>query len=235
MACWAASTARLSPEATPTPIIAVPAPFMTVVTSAKSRLIRPGMVMRSVMPCVPSHRTSSAMLKASSIVILLLFLMRFSLGITISVSTLSERVWMPSAALRWRLPFSKLKGLVTTPTVSAPTSLRAMSATTGAAPVPVPPPSPAAMKTMSAPASAALMSSRESSAASWPTSGFAPAPRPLVMSAPIWTLISASEIASAWASVLMATNSTPRMPSSIMRLTALVPPPPTPTTLMTAR
>ena len=38
----------------------------------------------------------------------------------------------------------------------------------------------------------------------------------------------------AWASVLMATNSTPWMPSSIIRLTALQPPPPTPTTLMRA-
>ena len=35
--------------------------------------------------------------------------------------------------------------------------------------------------------------------------------------------------------VLTATNSTPRRPASIIRLTALTPPPPTPTTLMTAR
>ena len=39
---------------------------------------------------------------------------------------------------------------MTMPTVSAPTS-RAMRATTGAAPVPVPPPEPAAMKIMSEP------------------------------------------------------------------------------------
>ena len=44
-----------------------------------------------------------------------------------------------------------------------------------------------------------------------------------------------ADIASAWASVFAATNSTPRRPASTMRLTALVPPPPTPTTLMTAR
>ena len=42
--------------------------------------------------------------------------------------------------------------------VSAPTSL-AISAITGDAPVPVPPPSPAVMKTMSLPLSRALMSS----------------------------------------------------------------------------
>ena len=50
------------------------------------------------------------------------------------------------------LALSRLNGLVTTPTVSAPISL-ATSAMTGAAPVPVPPPRPAATKTMSAPCS----------------------------------------------------------------------------------
>ena len=55
------------------------------------------------------------------------------------------------------------------------------------------------------------------------------------MSVPMWTLMSASEMARACASVLTATNSTPRIPSSIMRFTAFVPPPPTPTTLITAR
>ena len=45
----------------------------------------------------------------------------------------------------------------------------------------------------------------------------------------------ASHIASACASVFAAMNSTPRRPASTMRLTALVPPPPTPTTLMTAK
>ena len=46
---------------------------------------------------------------------------------------------------------------------------------------------------------------------------------------------SASLINSAWASVLMAMNSTPLRPASIIRLTALTPPPPMPTTLITAR
>ena len=59
----------------------------------------------------------------------------------------------------------------------------------------------------------------------------------LVMSVPMWTLMSASEMASACASVLMATNSTPRMPSSIITVHGVseLPPPPTPTTLITAR
>ena len=75
---------------------------------------------------------------------------------------------------------SKSNGRVTTPTVSAPISLLAISAMTGAAPVPVPPPSPAVTNTMSAPLSASLISSRDSAAAPKPTSGLAPAPRPLV-------------------------------------------------------
>src|ERR1700712_1317751 len=72
-------------------------------------------------------------------------------------------------------------------------------------------------------------------AASRPTSGFAPAPRPRVTFWPTAILTSASVIRSAWASVFTAMNSTPRRPLSTMRLTAFVPPPPTPTTLMTAR
>ena len=69
---------------------------------------------------------------------------------------------------------SKSNGFVTTPTVSAPISFLAISAMTGAAPVPVPPPSPAVTNTMSAPLSASLMSSRDSAAAPKPTSGLAP-------------------------------------------------------------
>ncbi len=48
---WAASTARFSPWPTPVPITAWPIPFITARTSAKSRLIWPGTVMMSEMPC----------------------------------------------------------------------------------------------------------------------------------------------------------------------------------------
>ena len=75
-----------------------------------------------------------------------------------------------------RLP-SKANGRVTTPTVSAP-SWRAMRATTGAPPVPVPPPSPAVTKTMSAPLRTSSISSAWSSAACRPTSGSAPGAEP---------------------------------------------------------
>ena len=57
------------------------------------------------------------------------------------------------------------------PTVSAPTS-RAIRAITGAAPVPVPPPAPAVMKTMSEPFSSDLTLSYSSIAAIRPSSAF---------------------------------------------------------------
>ncbi len=60
---------------------------------------------------------------------------------------------MSCSATSLRRTPSKLNGLVTTPTVSAPRSL-AISAMTGAAPDPVPPPMPAVMKIMSASLSA---------------------------------------------------------------------------------
>ena len=65
---------------------------------------------------------------------------------------------MPSSACAERIFPSKEKGRVTTPIVSAPRS-RAIFATMGAPPVPVPPPSPAVTKTMSAPRKISSMSS----------------------------------------------------------------------------
>ena len=47
------------------PMKAMPMPFMMDLTSAKSRLIRPGLVMRSEMPWAAWRRMSSAILKAS--------------------------------------------------------------------------------------------------------------------------------------------------------------------------
>ncbi len=82
----------------------------------------------------------------------------------ISVSTEDLSSISPASACFRRLLPSKWKGLVTTATVSAPSD-RAMSAMTGAAPVPVPPPIPAVTNTMSAPSSAWAISSRLSSAA----------------------------------------------------------------------
>ena len=108
------------------------------------------------MPCTPWRSTSSATRNASTIDV------PFSstdssrlFGITISVSTCLASSVTPSSAWRARRVPSKPNGLVTMPTVSAPIS-RAIRATTGAAPVPVPPPDPAATNTMSDPFSRAL-------------------------------------------------------------------------------
>ena len=74
--------------------------------------------------------------------------------------------------------------MVTTPTVSRSIFL-AISAITGAAPVPVPPPIPTVIKTILALVpNISLISSSLSIAACSPISGFAPAPRPSVSVAP---------------------------------------------------
>jgi hypothetical protein len=187
------------------------------------------------MPCTPCSSTSSARLKACTTEVSPSAICNNrSLGMTISVSTSFLSAAIPSSACVERRRPSKVKGRVTTPMVRAPSSF-ATSATSGAAPVPVPPPSPAVTNTMSAPLRTSTISSRWSCAACRPIAGSAPAPRPRVSSRPMSSLTSASDISSAWASVLIATNSTPRNPASIIRLTALTPPPPIPTTLMTAR
>src|SRR5512141_1512253 len=118
-------------------------------------------------------------------------------------------------------------------TTSAPAS-DARRATTGAAPVPVPPPMPAVTKTMSEPATTSAILSASSSAALRPTSGFEPAPMPRDVVIPSWSFVDARFTFRTWRSVFAATNSIPLIPAWIMRLTALPPPPPTPTTLMRA-
>ena len=65
MAAVAASSARFLPCATPTPSMAVPEPFITAFTSAKSTLTRPEIVMISEIPCTPWRSTSSARRNAS--------------------------------------------------------------------------------------------------------------------------------------------------------------------------
>ncbi|KKS92127.1 MAG: hypothetical protein UV69_C0037G0004 [Parcubacteria group bacterium GW2011_GWE2_43_12] len=149
------------------------------------------------------------------------------------VSTLSTKSSTPCSAIDRLCAPSKLNGLVTTAIVKAPAS-RASSATNGPAPVPVPPPKPQVKKTMSAPFNTSLISSRDSSADFLPKSGSMPAPKPRVVAAPICNFTEALECCRAWASVFMATNSTPRNLLEIMRLIAAPPEPPTPTTLILA-
>ena len=103
------------------------------------------------MPCTPCSRTSSAILNAlSTDVFSFDTVSNRSFGMTMRVSTFSFRRWMPCSACTERRRPSNENGRVTTPMVSAPSAF-ATSAMTGAAPVPVPPPLPAVMNTMSAP------------------------------------------------------------------------------------
>ena len=171
MALRAASMTRSSPLPTPIPIRALPLSAITVFTSAKSRLISPGLVIKSVIPWTPWRRTLSASLSASrSGVFLSTISSKLLFEIIKSVSTCSRSSLIPSTAKVPRLLPSKPKGRVTTATVRAPTFL-AIRAITGAAPVPDPPPIPAVMKTISAPCRASVRTSSLSSAALRPTSG----------------------------------------------------------------
>ena len=152
-AASAASKARLPPTAAPLPIIAMPISDITVRTSAKSTLIIPGRMIRSAMPCTAPNSTSSTAPKASkSGVSCPMIDSSFSFGTVINESTYSDSSAIPASAICMRLRPSNGKGLVTTATVKIPSS-RAICATIGAAPVPVPPPIPAVMNTMSAPSS----------------------------------------------------------------------------------
>ena len=118
------------------------------------------MVIRSVIPWTPESSTWSAALNASSTLTWRSEMdSSRSFGITISVSTSPRSRSMPSSAWDARRLPSKPNGRVTTPIVSAPSDL-ATFATTGAPPVPVPPPSPAVTKTMSAPLRTSSISSR---------------------------------------------------------------------------
>ena len=158
MAACIASTARRSPEERPVPMSAMPCSAMMVRTSAKSTFTRPCTVMRSEMPCTALRSTSSARLNASASDMFSPATERSRwFGMTMSVSTAALSSASPCSACLRRLFPSKRNGFVTTPTVRAPVDL-AMSATTGAPPVPVPPPIPAVTNTMSAPSSAATIS-----------------------------------------------------------------------------
>ena len=107
--------------------------------------------------------------------------LNLSFGIIIKVSTCSLILASPISACSVLFLPSKLNGLVTTPTVKAP-KLWAISAIIGAAPVPVPPPIPHVINTISAPFNTSVILSLLSIAAALPTSGLAPAPRPVLPS-----------------------------------------------------
>ncbi len=107
-----------------------------------------------------------------------------------SVSTYSRSSAIPSSAYRSLRRPSNANGFDTIATTSAPAS-EASRATTGAAPVPVPPPIPAVTKTMSEPARTSVILSASSRAALRPTSGFEPAPMPRDVVIPSWSFVGA--------------------------------------------
>src|SRR6266566_7570666 len=123
---------------------------MMAFTSAKSRLMIPGTVMMSEMPWTAWRRMSSAIRKASKkLVPRSTVSIKRSLGMTMTVSTAPMSSCRAcSACIMRRLP-SKANGFVTTATLKAPSSL-ASEATTGAAPLPVPPPRPEVIKIIEA-------------------------------------------------------------------------------------
>ena len=83
------------------PISAEPAPDITDFTSAKSRLISPGVVMRSVIPAHRRAGTWSAALNASSTLTCRSEMdSRRSSGMTISVSTSLRSFSMPGPGSR---------------------------------------------------------------------------------------------------------------------------------------
>ena len=100
------------------------------------------------------------------------------------MSTDSFNFFIPSSARVILLRPSNVKGFVTTATVNIPCSL-AISAIIGAEPVPVPPPIPAVIKSMSASFIAFAITSRSSIAACSPIPGSPPEPKPLVIFVPI--------------------------------------------------
>jgi len=117
--------------------------------------------------------------------------------------------------------------------VRAPSSF-AISATTGAAQVPVPHHRPQVIKIISAHSKTDLISSLDSSAAFLPTSGSDHAHKPEVISFQILSFVGARELNNACASVLIEMNSTHAKPHSIILLTAFCHPPPTHTTFIFA-
>ena len=146
---------------------------------------------------------------------------------TMVVSQCSRRLFRPFMAFSILILPSALNGRVTTPMTKAP-CLLAISATTGAEPVPVPPPMPAVTNTMFAPSTYFRRSPSDSSAACCPISGMAPAPSPLVVDLPSRTLFGACMASRCRASVLQATMVAPDTPAWVTLLAVFEPPPPQP-------
>ena len=150
---------------------------------------------------------------------------------TIRLSRFSFSFRMPFSAIFRRILPSKEKGRLTIPMLRIFNSLL-ISAITGAAPEPVPPPSPRVIKISSAPLSASLISSFCSSAAFSPSLGFIPVPSPWVSFLPILIFKWALVLFRSCSSVFRAISSMPSRLYLISRETVLEPAPPIPTILI---
>lgn len=179
-----ASIARSLESDSPMPISETPPFAITALMSAKSRLTKPDDVTSSVIPFTAFVRISSATLNAVGSGRSGARSNNLSFGITISVSTIPSIRSSPSIAFSIRFAPSTVNGRVTTPITNAPCFF-AISATIGAAPVPVPPPSPHVTNTKSEFCSFFLISCCCSRADSAPILGFEPAPSPFDSSRPI--------------------------------------------------
>mmetsp|Transcript_4383 Transcript_4383/g.12921 ORF Transcript_4383/g.12921 Transcript_4383/m.12921 type:complete len:217 (+) Transcript_4383:7194-7844(+) len=188
-----ASCALFFPDAVPIPIKALPDSAIMERISAKSTFINPGFIIISDIPTTPCRKTSSATEKASCRGVFSgIIFNNLSLDTTINVSTLFFNSAIPSIACCILFFPSNTNGFVTTAIVKQPNSL-AISAITGAAPDPVPPPIPAVMKTRSPDETISPISCLLSSAAFFPITGFPPAPKPRVNFAPMLHVFGAKE------------------------------------------
>ncbi len=168
----------------PIPISETPPSTITAFTSAKSRFTSPEVVTSSVIPFTALVRISSAILNAVCNGKFGASSSSLSFGITIKVSTTASILSKPFIAFSILFFPSIVNGIVTTPIVKAPCFF-ARLAITGAAPVPVPPPSPHVIKIMSLFDIFFFISVSDSFAASSPIFGLLPAPSPAVNSFPI--------------------------------------------------
>ena len=229
-ACSAASTARLSPVPMPMPSSAFPASDMIVRTSAKSRLIRPGSVIRSEMPCTPWRSTSSATRNASTIDVCLSSTRQQPVvrHDDEGVDLLRERLDAALGGLQAAraLEAERLRDDADGQRAQLAGDARhhGRRARAGAAALAGGDEHHVRAAQQGLDAVGVL---HRRGAAEVGVRARAEAARDV---APIWSVTCAAHCCSDCASVLSARNSTPAISASIMRLTALTPPPPTPTT-----
>ena len=232
-ACSTASIARRSPVPMPMPSSAWPASAMIVRTSAKSRLIRPGSVIRSEMPCTPWRSTSSATRNASTIDVDLSSTDRSrAFGITISVSTsrASSSTPVGLVAAARALERERLGDDADGERAHLAGDPRDHGRRAGAGAAAGAGGDEHHVRALEVALDLVVVLDGRGPAEVRVRAGAEPARGARCRCAAAWTR---DEPSSDWTSVLTATNSTPSTSASIIRLTAFTPAPPTPTTRRT--